>query len=59
MHSGPVTRLRIAYDDAFLFSVSEDATVYIHEIRDKDGRGAKRDKVITRALTLSLNRTRT
>ena len=47
VHSGPVTRLRITYDDAFLFSVSDDATVYIHDIRDKEGRGAKRDKEMT------------
>ena len=38
VHSAPVTRLRITYDDAFLFSVSEDATVYIFDVRDKEGR---------------------
>ena len=36
-HSGPVTRLRITYDDAFLFSVSEDGTLYIFDVRDKEG----------------------
>ena len=29
VHSAPVTRLRITTDDAFLFSVAEDATMYV------------------------------
>jgi len=44
VHSAPVTRLRITTDDAFLFSVSEDSTVYIFDVKDKEGRSAKRDK---------------
>merc|ERR1719440_1245884 len=44
VHSAPVTRLRITTDDAFLFSVGEDATVYTFDVRDKEGRSAKRDK---------------
>ena len=46
IHSGPVTRLRVTHDDAYLFSVSEDSTVFICDVRDKEGRGAKRDKEI-------------
>merc|ERR1719440_2487302 len=44
VHSAPVTRLRITADDAFLFSVAEDATVFLFDVRDKEGRSAKRDK---------------
>jgi len=44
VHAAPVTRLRITADDAFLFSVAEDATVYTFDVRDKEGRSAKRDK---------------
>ena len=44
VHSAPVTRLRITADDAYLFSVAEDSTVYIFDVRDKEGRSAKRDK---------------
>ena len=45
VHSAPVTRLRITTDDAFLFSVGEDSTLYCFDVRDKEGRGAKsRDK---------------
>eukprot|EP00965_Chrysotila_dentata_P055400 1838140-Pleurochrysis_carterae.AAC.4 len=44
VHSAPVSRLRITSDDAFLLSVSEDSTVFIFDVRDKEGRVTKRDK---------------
>ena len=44
VHSSPVTRLRITSDDAYLFSVAEDSTVFLFDVRDKEGRSAKRDK---------------
>ena len=44
VHAAPVTRLRITADDAFLFSVAEDSTVFLFDVRDKEGRSAKRDK---------------
>jgi len=44
VHSAPVTRLRITTDDAYLFSVAEDSTIYIFDVKDKEGRSAKRDK---------------
>eukprot|EP00741_Cyanophora_paradoxa_P020094 tig00021234_g19395.t1 len=37
-HSGPVSRLRISFDDMFLFCASDDSTLYIFDIRDKEGR---------------------
>lgn len=36
--SAPVTRLRISFDDQFLFATGEDGAVFIFEIRDKEGR---------------------
>jgi len=44
VHSAPVTRLRITADDAYLFSTAEDSTVFLFDVRDKEGRSAKRDK---------------
>merc|ERR1719440_959811 len=32
VHAAPVTRLRITADDAYLFSVAEDATVYFFDV---------------------------
>lgn len=45
-HSGPVTKLRISYDDQYLFSSSEDGCVYVFRIADKDEHTIKRDKGI-------------
>jgi cilia- and flagella-associated protein 57 len=36
--SAPVARLRISFDDGFLFAAGEDGCVCIFEIRDKEGR---------------------
>ena len=41
-HAAPVTRLRIAHNDAFLFSAGEDGCLAILDIREKDARAAKR-----------------
>jgi WD40 repeat protein len=40
-HSGPVTKLTISYDDQYLFSASEDGTIYTFRISDKDSRGRR------------------
>jgi hypothetical protein len=36
--SAPVTRLRVSFDDQFLFAAGEDGAVCIFEVRDKEGR---------------------
>jgi hypothetical protein len=36
VHAGPVARLRVSSDDTRLFSVADDGTVALLEIRDKD-----------------------
>ncbi|KAJ3096593.1 Cilia- and flagella-associated protein 57 [Phlyctochytrium planicorne] len=43
-HSGAVTKLRVSYDDQFLFSVSEDGCMYVYRISDKDDRTLKRER---------------
>ncbi len=40
--------MRITYDDQYLISVSDDASLFIHKITDKEGRG-KREKEVTYA----------
>ncbi len=35
-HEGPVSRLRISYDDCLLFSTGEDGSLVVHDIRDKE-----------------------
>ncbi|KAI9149781.1 hypothetical protein H9P43_009960 [Blastocladiella emersonii ATCC 22665] len=35
-HAGPVTRLRVSFDDQFLFSASEDGSVIVWKVSDKE-----------------------
>ena len=42
-----MTRLRITNDDAYLFSVSEDSTVFICDVRDKEARHMTLDILMT------------
>ncbi len=44
-HSGAITKLRISYDDQYLFSVSEDGCVYVFRIADKDEHSIKGAKL--------------
>ncbi|KAH9271594.1 hypothetical protein BASA83_006204 [Batrachochytrium salamandrivorans] len=46
-HSAPITKLRVSYDDQFLFSTSEDGCVYMFRIADKDERGGLRRDPVT------------
>ena len=43
-HASPVTKLRVSFDDQYLFSVAEDGCMYTYKITDKDGRANKREK---------------
>ncbi|XP_037535006.1 cilia- and flagella-associated protein 57 [Nematolebias whitei] len=40
-HRGPVTKMKITYDDQFLLTVSEDGCLLISKIVDKEGRSLK------------------
>jgi len=39
-------QMKITYDDQFLVTVSEDASIILWKIQDKEGRGVKRDKEV-------------
>ncbi|OCT84882.1 cilia- and flagella-associated protein 57 [Xenopus laevis] len=45
-HAKPVTRLVVTFDDQYLLSVSEDGSLILWKISDKEGRGLKRDKEV-------------
>ncbi|KAJ3337549.1 Cilia- and flagella-associated protein 57, partial [Kappamyces sp. JEL0680] len=40
-HNGPVTRLKISYDDQYLFSTGEDGCLYMYKLTDKEDRSKK------------------
>jgi len=43
-HSAPATRIRITFDDYFLFTCAEDGCLFIFDVRKKDRMVSKRDK---------------
>ncbi|KAJ1558669.1 Cilia- and flagella-associated protein 57 [Nowakowskiella sp. JEL0078] len=44
-HSAAITRLRISFDDQYLFSCSEDGSVWLYRIQDREvPRGGNREK---------------
>ena len=45
-HSGSISKMKITFDDQFMVTVSEDSTIIIWKIQDKEGRGVKRDKEV-------------
>lgn len=51
-HQGPITRLRVSYDDCLLISAGEDGTVVVMDIRDKELAkvSMRQQQVISRAL---------
>lgn len=38
-HGKGVTRMRMTFDNNFLFTTAKDGTLMIHEIKDRDPRG--------------------
>ena len=42
-HSGPIERMRLSYNNDFLFTAGKDGCLMIHEVKDRDSRaGATR-----------------
>ena len=39
-HSKPIERMRLSYDNNYLFTGGQDGLVVIHDIKDRDPRGA-------------------
>jgi WD40 repeat protein len=45
-HAAAITKIRVSYDDQYLFSVSEDGTLFKFKISDKEGRSNKKENEI-------------
>eukprot|EP01059_Diplonema_ambulator_P004009 TRINITY_DN13707_c0_g1_i1.p1 TRINITY_DN13707_c0_g1~~TRINITY_DN13707_c0_g1_i1.p1 ORF type:complete len:1204 (+),score=482.85 TRINITY_DN13707_c0_g1_i1:137-3748(+) len=52
-HSGPITRTALTFDESVLFTVGEDCTLYCYDVRDKDGRVAKREITYAEEILIS------
>lgn len=46
LRNGLNSQMKITYDDQYLITASEDASVMLWKIQDKEGRGMKRDKEV-------------
>ena len=45
-HSSPISRMKISFDDQYLFTCSNDGSLIVWKITDKEGRSMKRDKEV-------------
>lgn len=45
-HTKTITRMKVSWNDEYAITSSEDGTIILWKIQDKEGRGAKRDKEI-------------
>jgi hypothetical protein len=43
-HAAPVERMRITFDEQFLFTVGEDGALCIFEVKDREHRATRREK---------------
>lgn len=48
-HAGSVSRIKMSYDDQYLFSAGDDGSLFVFRVQDKDARGLKRDRDISYA----------
>ncbi|CAG5984446.1 unnamed protein product [Menidia menidia] len=56
-HCGPVTKMVITYDDQYLLTVSEESSLLISKIVDKEGRGLKSNRQIVHTEEILVTRT--
>lgn len=54
-HSSVITKLRVSYDDQYLFSTSEDGCLYVFKISDKDSRAAAPREIVYADEVLSVS----
>uniref|UniRef100_A0A0B7A6G0 Cilia- and flagella-associated protein 57 n=1 Tax=Arion vulgaris TaxID=1028688 RepID=A0A0B7A6G0_9EUPU len=45
-HGASIVKMKITYDDQYLVTIGDDASIILWKIQDKEGRGLKRDKEI-------------
>jgi len=52
-HAAPITRLALTFDESVLFTVGDDCTLYVYDVKDKDGRSAKREVTFAEEILIS------
>ncbi|KAJ3066607.1 Cilia- and flagella-associated protein 57 [Podochytrium sp. JEL0797] len=46
-HSSAISRMRISFDDSYLFTCGDDGCLWVYKVQEKDSHGSKRDKDVT------------
>ena len=41
-HQGSITRLRLSWDEQLLATASDDGSIFVHDVRDRDAKAAAR-----------------
>jgi len=56
-HTGPVTRMKITFNDEYMITGADDGSIILWKIQDKEGRSIKRDKETTYAEEILITKT--
>ena len=56
-HTSLITRMKITFNDEYAITVSEDGTIVLWKIQDKEGRSIKRDKELGYAEEILITKT--
>jgi hypothetical protein len=55
-HQGAITRLRLTWDEQLLVTASDDGSVLVHDVRDKDAKAAaRREQVGVKRLLVEID----
>ena len=54
-HASPITRIALTFDESMLFTVGEDCTLYLYDVKDRDGRVTKREITYAEEILISKN----
>jgi len=52
-HSAAISRLALTFDESTLFTVGDDCSLYVYDVKDKDGRSAKREVTFAEEILIS------
>ena len=42
-HGAPITRIALTFDESLLFTAGDDCSLYVYDVKDREGRVAKRE----------------
>eukprot|EP01012_Entosiphon_sulcatum_P014150 TRINITY_DN1923_c0_g1_i1.p1 TRINITY_DN1923_c0_g1~~TRINITY_DN1923_c0_g1_i1.p1 ORF type:complete len:1205 (+),score=349.53 TRINITY_DN1923_c0_g1_i1:90-3704(+) len=52
-HAAPISRIALTFDETVLFTAGEDCTLYVYDVKDKDGRSTRREVTFAEEILIS------